>query len=350
MMPSNSSSGIRFPDPILTANLYCEGRLDELVYGVVAPAWRELRQHDPDRAGYLWLVRYAKGGEHLKVRLHGPAELRAGMELLLSEAAEIFFRKLGPPVPDSARKDRLGVPPIDPEDRVEGGHADRSLLWTTYQRSHVSLGGQPFLGDDRYAALLTASLGEACENVLAALQPAEDGAVPARLRQTTLLKGLISGLAGLDFQDGQHASYLGYHRDWLVRYQLLQGGGSPGKETEVLAHFDDQAGKMGPTLERLRHVASTEWNGDGGNAGSWRHSLASLAGYVAGFREDPAYHVDPYAPGPVFPALFKALHGFANQLGLNMMDEAFTHHLLLRAVLPSGAASELAAVAGEGAR
>ena len=35
---------------------------------------------------------------------------------------------------------------------------------------------------------------------------------------------------------------------------------------------------------------------------------------------------------PVFPAIFKVFHGTANKLGLGMLPEALTHHLLLRAV------------------
>ncbi len=60
--------------------------------------------------------------------------------------------------------------------------------------------------------------------------------------------------------------------------------------------------------------------------GHW--PLRLLADYLEGFRGDPAYQLDPFTDEPAFTGVFKGIHGVANQLGLPMAEEAFTHHLL----------------------
>src|SRR4029077_13889467 len=83
-----------FPDPALTANLYCAGGLDETFFRVVAPFWRELRLQDPERLCSLWVVRCGRRGEHLKIRVHGPGSLLLGQRELLARRAGAFFASL----------------------------------------------------------------------------------------------------------------------------------------------------------------------------------------------------------------------------------------------------------------
>jgi hypothetical protein len=52
--------------------------------------------------------------------------------------------------------------------------------------------------------------------------------------------------------------------------------------------------------------------------------------YIAQFRDDPAYCLDPFATDASFAPLFKMFHGFSNQLGNNIANEALVHHILLR--------------------
>ncbi len=149
-----------YSDPVLTASLYCAGRLDEVLHQVVAPSWRTIRQLDRDAGAYLWTVRNAEGGEHLEVCLHGPESLAVPARALLQRAADAFF-----------------------------ADDDCSLVWTRYRRSHVALGGGPFLDDDGYVGRITRCLAAGCERVLL-LEPDATGKIPQRLRQVTLLAGL----------------------------------------------------------------------------------------------------------------------------------------------------------------
>ncbi|MFS8064935.1 MAG: lantibiotic dehydratase C-terminal domain-containing protein, partial [Byssovorax sp.] len=162
-----SSAPLPLPDPLLTANVYCAGRLDHVLHRGVAPFWRRLREGHAEQQAYLWCVRYPRGGEHLKIRVHAPearsSALRSSLEAAVSDAlAELgaATTATAPPRPD-------GALPIDVEDEGTEAHADPSFLWTHYRRSAVSFGGGPLLDDDRYVALFTRCLGAGCEKALA---------------------------------------------------------------------------------------------------------------------------------------------------------------------------------------
>lgn len=314
----------------MTANLYCEGLQDAALHGALAPFGARLRAGDPERAGFLWIVRYPKGGEHLKVRIHAPAEREACLRDLLRETVDAWLATLPPADAERPRQDAPGLPAIDPEDETDSPWPDRSLVWTRYRRSHVSLGGAPFLADDGSVARLTSCLGAGCAVVLDALVPDSAGRVSDSLRQTTLLQLLIGGLAAVGFGADERATYLAYHRDWLVRFSL-KGGGDAEKTRELLARFDQRAEQMGDALRALRDAAESAWGAPPDRDDRWQQALAELAGYVARFRGDPACRLDPFSEDPVFTPVFKVFHGTANQLGLGMLPEALTCHLLLRA-------------------
>jgi hypothetical protein len=336
-----------FADPVLTANIYCTGRLDAVLFRAVAPFWRELRSRDPERLCFLWVMRYGKGGEHLKVRIHGPDSWRPVLRDLLAEKVLTFLASLPPPQETPREPPGEWAPVIDAEDETDGGdHPDRSLLWTTYGRSAVSLGGKPFLTDDRYAALFTRCLAAGCERVLA-LEPGAEGALAHSVRQRALLTALIRGLAALRFPPGERASYLAYHRDWLLRFSLPPEERAESEPVERLCRrLDGQIARMGEALLPLRRAVDSAWSGNGqsGDAedaeeepdAGWRRSLAGLLGYIAPLCRDPHYRLDPFASDPVFAPVFKVFHGLANQLGLKRMDEAFAHQVLLRIAEASG--------------
>jgi hypothetical protein len=322
-------------DPLVTANLYCEGLQDAAIHGALAPFGAGLRQGAPDRAGFLWIVRYPRAGEHLKVRIHAPADQEPRLRELLRDSVDAWLATLppcNPEQPERPRKDAPALPAIDPEDEAAAPWPDRSLVWTRYRRSHVSLGGGPFLADDLYVAHLTSSLGAGCEVVLDALVPDSVGKVSDSLRQTTLLQLLIGGLAAVGFGAEERAAYLAYHRDWLVRFSLVKGGGDAERTRELLARFNQRAEQMGASLGALRDAALATWGAPPDRDDRWQRALAELAGYVSRFRGNLDYRLDPFSEDPVFTPVFKVFHGMANQLGLGMLPEALTHHLLLRAV------------------
>jgi hypothetical protein len=319
------------PDPVLSANLFCDGHLDELLREVVAPFADELRRQAPE--GYVWTVRYGRRGQHLKVRVHAPDELGSTLGELLAERAERFFATLPPAAGE--RLPRREVPPIDPEDEGDDLAPDQTLVPTSYRRSHVSLGGQPLLGEDAYAARATECLGRGCELVLAALA---GGADAAGLRQKVLLKALLAGLPAAGFDLPERAvGYLRYHRDWLLRFFLADAE----EERVALDRLDQQVERMAPTVASLRRFGLAEAPG-GDEAEPWPAALARLRAYLEPRRERPELRTDPFAPDAVHPAFFKVFHGTANQAGVRPLEEAYVHHLLIAALADEPAAAAAA--------
>lgn len=323
---------VSFPDPCLTASIHCEGGLDAAIFEAVAPFWLEFSSSHP-ASSYLWLMRYRKGGEHLKVRIHGPESLVPVQRRLLEQRVASFFTRRSDQIVAPRPERKVMAPAIDVEDEVEQDHPDHTFHWTTYRRSHVSLGGGPLLGDDIYAELFTRCLATGCE-LLLALEPGIDGLLPHRIRHGTLLKALIAGLGAMKFSTAKRSAYLAYHRDWLLRYISPRDTNAAVEPAEKLRlGFEERVTKMQEALQPVRVAAGAEWNALPVNQGplsSWRSSLEALIKYIAPLSSDPAYSVDPYASDSIFPPLFKVFHGFANQLGLKMPDEAFAHHLLFR--------------------
>jgi hypothetical protein len=333
-------SGVSFPDPILTANIYCSGQLDAVVSGVAAPFWHAVQEHDPDHVCYLWVMRYGRCGEHLKIRLHGPRTQRLLFERLLAQSAAAFLDSLGAPEPPI--KKISPAPAIDVQDDADSDYPDCTILWTEYRRSPVSLAGRPFITDDTYVAHFTRCLGEACAEVIRTLAQHVDGALPYRIRQTTLLKLLIAGLAALGYSDEILLKYLTYHRDWLLRYLHAKSNADlarTGDFSEILGRFDQRLDAMRQTVTSLGKAADRVFRTKDGHEGSlyvtWQSAIHALRSHVNSFRRDPGYNLDPFATDPTFVPFFKVFHGAANQLGLTAPEEAFTHHLLGAATVAS---------------
>lgn len=327
-------SDTRLADPVLTASIYCEGHLDGVLRDVLAPFLAELRQHAPDAR--LWTVRYGRRGQHLKVRLHGHGLELPRLHERLCALAESFFGGLPPP--PAERSPRLAVPAIDREDEPDDLQPDRTVLATSYRRSFVSLGGEPFLSRDAYAERMTECLARACELVLAALADAPAGAMPSGARQKILLKALLSGLPAAGFATPERAvAYLGYHRDWLLRFFLADEG----EERAARERLDQQLERSAATLVGLRRIGLGEAPRPGDDETSWPAAVARLASDLAPFRDDPEQRTDPFAPDAAHPAYFKVFHGTANQAGLRPLEEAYVHHLLMAAFVgePSLAAA-----------
>lgn len=323
------------PDPALTASIYSDNGLDEVIQGALVPFREALSERGAGERWSLWTMRYPRGGHHLKVRLHGPEEEVPLVRALLAEAVERHLGSL-PPVAEGEERPRLSRPralAVDPEDDREGEHPDRSLLWTTYRRSQVCLGPcARLVEDDAYAARITAALSAAAEVVLEAMGPAAEGKIsePARLR--VLLRGLAAGLRGLElFSAEERVAYLEYHRDWLLRFAMPNRD----RESAVLGRFEQQVPVMAAAVEQAWEEAGRE---EEGAMAAWKRALGELAAYVAGFRGQPEFCEDPYSDDAVFPPVFKVFHSFANQLGVDMVNEALVHHLLLRTLSPAPAA------------
>jgi hypothetical protein len=316
------------PDPIVTASIYCNQRLDAVVGGVVAPWTERLRELDPAGGWKVWWMRYSRNGEHLKVRLHGPAEHRESAERMLAEAADAFFAGLPAAEPDEERRSRPRAPAVDPEDETAEMQPDRTLAWTRYRRSPVSL-GPLFLDDDEFVARITACFAAGAALILDAQQGVA-AEMPEGVRQQTVIRAIVAGLGGATLSPEERALYLAYHRDWLLRTIAADDT----HEAKLRALFERRLAGMQPLVRQLRDVTATHWDpahphDEAGAEGRLRTGVEALRAYVAPFRLDPERWGDPFAHDASFPLVFKTLQGIANQAGVDMVTEALLHHVLL---------------------
>jgi hypothetical protein len=319
------------PDPVLTASIYCAGHLDHVIQHVARPVWVELRQQTEYD---LWLMRYGRGGEHLKLRIHGPETEKLLFQERLSATVRRYFASLGEGFIPSKAGRWKNTPAVDAEDDTTIDHPDRTLVWTCYQRSPISLGGKPLLEDDQYVSLLTTCLARATDLILEEPEFGPDREIPHRRRQSILIKILMEWIVGLGYDAEKRAPYLAYHRDCLLRFVLLQVTDPIEKAREILLRYSILIERMGTSIEALRQVMSNTWSDERVESAvptvhAWRRSLGDFLHYLGPFCKSPGHQIDPFTMDPIFAPLFKLFHSAANVLGLPLVDEAFTYHLLL---------------------
>jgi hypothetical protein len=333
---------IECPDPIVTANIYCRGRLDDVIARCISPFWR-MRETGRGEGNYLWMLRYLRRGEHLKVRIHATEERADELRNALDVSVRSYLASLGPfPAGEPSAADAQGMPAIDPEDEGNGVHPDREVVWTRYRRSPIVLGSTSLLDDDRYAALFTRAMGHCSESVLSALDG--QGEVPFRARQTALLRLAVASLAGVEWSRGELARYLVYHRNWLLRHVLARAGHGGERGAELIALLHENARRWESARPAVARVVASLWPDEKGGAGSGPvrprqqpSFLGQLARHVSDHGGDagqPSSSFDPFAARSDFVPVFKVLHGSANQFGLKPLDEGFVYHFLLHVHAP----------------
>jgi hypothetical protein len=334
-LPSASlrSAVLPFADPVLTASVYAEGHLDAIVTGALAPYLARFAARFPDSTAYLWTLRYAKSGEHLKIRIHGSDEARDDARNHLQPAVEALLLRLPGSAVVSDRKSRPLATPVDIEDQQAENYPDRSFSWTTYERSQISLGLRPYLDDDEFAARLTRCLGLGFELLVGRFGGDSIAPWSHTAQQGLLLRAIVSGVAGFGLCPADRVSYLFYHRDCLLRGLLKQAGstGGPIKIEQTLELFRRQVERVGAGLDRIRALTEVGSGPSEPEFRAWSEGCAHLGEHLRDICIDSAHEVDPFARLPLFPSLFKVLHGLANQVGLTPLNEALAHHLLLAA-------------------
>lgn len=326
------------PDPRVSAHLHCTGEIEEAIRLVVAPLHRALDElgDDPtddrqDGGGpRLWMFRNHRPVEHLELHVHGPAALEAEIRDHISEACEAFFSTRPAAADPEAEAARDAPPP------------DRGLLWAPYRPSHVVFGGPPFQEDDGFRDGFTRGLAVAGRKIAETFEAAGEPLSFGR-RQVVLWGLVIPGLQALALSAADRRSYLRYHRDWLMRFPLMQQPDRDERMARLREHFDQRATRMEDALASLRS-AMGEPPAEGTEPGApedadesergWFQSIRTLDRRVVPLcdRWDPEQ--DPWAERPRFAPFFKLFHIAANPLGLTLPEEAFTYHLLLRAVAP----------------
>lgn len=323
---------MHLPDPVLTASIYSSDHIDDLVRRAISPFYAEISESG---RWLLWMVRYNRCGRHLKVRLHGPQEERAQVQGLLDGALTAYFADPPPPPKSSLPRTKRKSLPIDVEDERDEDYPDGTVLWTQYRRSPVTLGPCAMLvGDDQYAVRFTACMTSGAAIVLDALSEEISGSK----RLKVLLSALAAATTAVGFSDDERDAYHAYHRDWLLRTML----DDEQRDKEVRAQFDARVASMEPVVDQVRANLARGRDGlppDNARAAcledGWRAALGEFFTFVAPFRGRAEYVADPFSEDPVFPALFKVLHGLANQLGVDMLNEALLHHVLLYALATS---------------
>src|SRR5690349_16813561 len=84
------------PDPIVTASIYCNGYLDHVIFWALKPFRDAVQSFAPDAPFFLWMIRFGKCGEHIKVRVHSKPEYREGLQNLLARHTQKLFLSLPP--------------------------------------------------------------------------------------------------------------------------------------------------------------------------------------------------------------------------------------------------------------
>ena len=312
------------PDPIVSANLYADGQLDSALVQVVGRFRRHLYKSGEE--SFVWAMRYGRRGEHLKIRVHGPAFRESELFRQLSKFAAVWLSKL--PAQDLVQPRRLMLfsPPVDQDDIGHEEVADRQFLRTGYRRHPVSLGAEKLLANDEYVAGIVNCLGAGTDFILESLGLDNEGRLNQRQVQLLLLKAVVlatSALESLDLRLG----YLVYHRDWMFRSRLkLAGLEREEKCKTLLERVCSSANSLkADHLAKLEDFALNMW--DGGMAQNY--PLAEMLKILC-FQMKGMQSFDPFAADYRFGLIFKVLHNLGNVLGLNRISEALVYHVLYR--------------------
>jgi len=312
-------------DPVLTVNIYAGGMLDDLLRTFVANLASLLKSCDVPQVSMLWVIRYSRRGEHLKLRLHGPkGEEQSRLRDMLTEQLEQFVKSHRhlPPVPRPIPA-KL-IPAIDPEDELDGLAVDRTYLWTSYRRSAVSFPGDPWLSDDVFIANACNCLAQGCELVLDALR--DNPVWPLVARQKLLLIAVLAALRSrAHHYSSRDIQYVRYHRDWLVRFSIPDAT----NHQRLLDRFDESATRMSAAIQQVdRSLCGTGPESLPKCLVPWSRSISQFAAYNEQFQGSVKCGIDSFTSDITFPPTFKVLHGLANQIGLTLLEEAYVYHLM----------------------
>lgn len=318
-----------FPAPLLCASVYDQRQHDLLLDEFLRPFWDASTLKAAD--GFLWTMRYGGGGEHLKLRLHGPAQHEAETRQALAVVLDRFVESL--PVSELPQVDPGPLPSIDPEDEEEGARPDRCWRWTTFRPSPFVLGAEKLAQDPVLAGLYAHAQSAVAEIVMRDLAPQRLEPSFATLRQSLFIRMIIVSFATLGFSAEEREAYIRHHRDWLVRFFVAKARSVDVSADTVLAPLRGRIATMGKTLDALREHLGDASAGVEAHPpfAAWQSRLKDFFAYVATFRGNAAYDLDPYTGDHAFLPLFKLLHGACNQFGLRLSNELYVYQLLLAA-------------------
>ena len=295
---------------------------------------------EPASGHYLWLVRYGLGGDHWKLRFHGEQADAERFFSALEKRAATTFAALpehdgpGKPLHSTVALDADEREGIDGDSKAEGAHY-RQLVRTVYRRHHVSLATAALHEQDAYCAAFTRALAHGTSALIEGVEAGAEGEWSHGARFTFLLKLLSDGIAELRLGEQEEKQYVAYHRDTLLRSTSDDGEKSIADGTSL---FDRRLEKMadgGARLVKFARDRIDKVRGGGGappQPGLWQGGLASGYEAMVPLVDAVADRIDSYAETKSHLPIFKIFQGTSNQIGLNVVEEAYVHHILLRAL------------------
>lgn len=280
------------------------------------------RTHATDPRFTMWVLRYERGGEHLKFRFRGqPAFQHEISRHFEAEVTDLLTNH--PPRPDAERRAAEDLPPIDLEDQASGLRPDRCLVWTTYRFEPTHVGGEPLSEaegfEDCYRRCLEAATGRMFDR-LETEQAAGDSAWPSLDRRMGWATELFLS-AGIEMIGNiicQRPLWL-FSRDWLLRV-------TPDPTTS-LARITQRATLRPKTVARLRS-RSEAILGDR-TLLPWRRAVRALRKLCLITVETS--HIDQLSGTERRAYLWvmsRLLHNAVNPLQLHLSNEAYLAQLL----------------------
>lgn len=333
------------PDPCLTANLYCNRRLEPAIRDVLGTLSTDLASPEVSPESFLWFMRYGKCGEHIKVRVHGPDSTAEVARASLETAAREFFGSPDADPDPNVWVSKSAIPPIDPEDEYEGDYPNKTLLWTHYRRSPIVFGAEVYLNDDVHVDQFCRCQAAVTSIVLKILLPKSADPAYLKHRQSTFLQILLTAISVLGLSATETAAYLAYHRDWLLRG--LAPIAVPGTTAESLLE-EIQALSRSSDLRGLTDHVEYALTGAGRFPSEYcralHRELSAFYGHVSTYRNIERFDQDPFTRDFAFLPIFKVMHFAANQFGFRLSHEAYVFNLLFQAtesLCPQGTKVEI---------
>jgi|GEM_PF-4063822 len=303
--------------PILSASIYCHGFLDELLREVILPFWKVTKTVIPQSR--LWVIRYARGGQHLKIRFHVPVEVQVTTAARLEDAVDRFFSGL--PAPSGVERDIAAhLPPIDPEDHAADLRPDRSLLWTRYRFLPELIGAEPLSAAPGFEAVFVRCRAASTEVTLDWLDDLETGEIPMRKRMALALQLFLAAVCGVHPQAETRARYLIFQRDWLLRV-------SPDRE-QTLVLLERKVDEVLAKHSALGPLFTATFPQDG-VLGSWYRAVGDLVRFCLDqLKRQDLSELDSASENLIYFAICRVVHNAMNLTAIGLLNEAYLCHLL----------------------
>jgi len=223
-------------------------------------------------------------------------------------------------VREQGRLGRPDDPAIDVEDYSVAERSDWSLVWSTYRRSPVVFGGGRLLEDSEYVNKCVICFASSARVVLDALQKKRRTKDLYLSKLQLMLEILTQARAAVDDDIVWWRAYAKYHRDLLLRYVAVRATGD-------LRHYAALQGALTAHAAKRSITGAVPTEKTVESISAWGASLRDIAAYVRDSTDVEI--IEPNASDCLQPIVFKIIHIVANQLGLRILDEAYSLELAM---------------------